>query len=75
MASEERRSFFALVRVELEEATAEEAAYFWEAIQGGGATIGREGMEAGIVSVEPEPEPTARDVTRIVTKEDFDADA
>ena len=54
MNDEERQSYFALVRVELEDATAEEARWFFEAIQGGGATIELDGMEAGILDVTPE---------------------
>lgn len=52
--SEERRSHFATIRVELEDSTDEEASWFWEAIQGGGSTIERDPFEASIVRVEPD---------------------
>ena len=57
MPDEERRSHFATLRVELEDSTDEEARWFWEAIQGGGATIERDMFEASILSVQPDDAP------------------
>lgn len=54
--TEERRTFYASVRVELEDVTAEEAREFWRKLGEHEIEIG--GYAAAVLAVEPKPPPS-----------------